>query len=60
MYIRGVLGNKSAGQHKFKTVQIREIVFKIKYAENTFLHIKASSSLRIGSVDKTIALDESR
>ena len=26
MHVRGVLGNKCAGQHNLKTVQIREIV----------------------------------
>jgi hypothetical protein len=34
--VRGVLGNKCAGQHNLKTVEIREIMWK--YA---FLHIKA-------------------
>jgi hypothetical protein len=27
-YVRGVLGNKCAGQHNLKTVQIREIMLK--------------------------------
>jgi hypothetical protein len=39
---RGVLGNKCAGHHNLKTVQIREV--EIKYMENPFLHIKASES----------------
>jgi hypothetical protein len=28
VHVRGVLGNKCAGQHNLKTVQIREIVWK--------------------------------
>ncbi len=42
LYIRGVLGNKCAGHHNLKTVKIREIMCKIKYTENSFLHIKAA------------------
>jgi hypothetical protein len=35
---------KGARQQSLKTVQIREVVFEIKYMENAFLHVKASES----------------
>jgi len=44
LYSEGVLGNKCAGQHNLKSVQIREIVREIKYTENAVLHIKAFES----------------
>ncbi len=45
--IRGVLGNKCAGQHNLKTVQIKKNYVEIKYTEIAFLHIKASESQTI-------------
>jgi hypothetical protein len=39
IHVRGVLGNKCAGQHNLKTVQIRGIMWKQNlYGESFFAH----------------------
>ncbi len=42
--VRGVLGNKCAGQHNLKTVQNEGNYVEMKYMENPFLYLKASVS----------------